>query len=108
MVRYVLKPEVKKVWNTHTLDVLDGGCTDIPYSDSPQFVDIMEVSEKGLSMKVKVYCNDGKVVVGWLLHQRIKPSIGLFNEEELWDGRFNLSLSGVANGASPTTNFSVV
>lgn len=89
MVRYTLSSEVKYLYNSRTLRSEEGGCVKVPVTAGIKFVDILNVSDDNMTMLVRVHCPNGDVIKGWMLHSKVNGSIQLFNEEELFDGRFN-------------------
>ena len=92
-VRYILSPDVRFLMDDQ------GQTFPIGYgsSTSHRFVDILEKDDAFIfaehSIKIRVYCEDGTVHVGWL-SKSLACEIRLLNKEELFDGRFNADRVG--------------
>lgn len=83
-IRYVLDEDVRYLYTEDGQEY-----TEIPWSDSPIFCDILDSKNTdggGMIYNVRAY-QGNDVFVGWT--PMFWDSISLWNQEELFDGRFN-------------------
>ncbi len=83
MIRYILEPKSNTLWNKE----LDTSIIDLPLTYQKRFVNILEHNEEEHVMLIKVYYPDGQIYEGWV--STFDFPIGLSNQKELFDGRFN-------------------
>ena len=81
LVRYKLCKDIKYLYENQDLGEKYPCCSSVDL-----FVDILEVTEHAL--KLKVYMSSDEVVIGW--QSKYFFPLKLHNEELLYDGRFNL------------------
>ncbi len=88
-VRYIWDfNDARKIYKDIPLEAK--GVINLPYSEDKIFVNILSVYAKGAFntyYKVKLFYADGKTFEGWTWDGCMP--IKLFNQEELFDGRFN-------------------